>query len=42
MKLIILVVKDYNYIYVIKNGNGYYYVILNFDIVKYLLKVFNE
>lgn len=34
--------KDYNYTYVIKNGNGYYYVTLNSDTAKYSLKAFNE
>ncbi len=34
--------KDYNYTYVIKNGNGYYYVTPNSDTAKYLLKAFNE
>lgn len=34
--------KDYNYTYVIKNGNGYYYVTPNSDTAKYSLKAFNE
>lgn len=34
--------KDYNYTYVIKNGNGYYYVTPNADNAKYSLKAFNE
>lgn len=34
--------KDYNYTYVIKNGNGYYYVTPNSDTAKYPLKAFNE
>ena len=33
---------DYNYTYVIKNGNGYYYVTPNADNAKYSLKAFNE
>ncbi|ORN93177.1 mannosyl-glycoprotein endo-beta-N-acetylglucosamidase, partial [Staphylococcus aureus] len=33
--------KDYNYTYVIKNGNGYYYVTPNSDTAKYSLKAFN-
>ncbi|HHW9822776.1 TPA: bifunctional autolysin [Staphylococcus aureus] len=34
--------KDYNYTYVIKNGNGYYYITPNSDTAKYSLKAFNE
>ncbi|MDT3991714.1 bifunctional autolysin, partial [Staphylococcus aureus] len=34
--------KDYNYTYVIKNGNGYYYVTPNSDTAKFSLKAFNE
>ncbi|SGW39174.1 autolysin [Staphylococcus argenteus] len=33
---------DYNYTYVIKNANGYYYVTPNADNAKYSLKAFNE